>query len=95
MSVYAGPSNERNPLERRPATMTKASTPESGDDARQPQEPIDGPLRRMGEAIRELAAELVRERRRRVVLEREVRQLRSRLEADEAADSRGLPECCA
>lgn len=46
-------------------------------------------LQRLGTAVRELAADLVKERRRRVVLEREVRELRTRLAAYEASGSSG------
>jgi hypothetical protein len=88
MSIYAGPSNKNDPLDRRPPTTTKVSTPGSRDDTTQPKELIDGPMRRMGEAIRELAADLVKERRRRVLLQCEVRELRSRLAVYETADSR-------
>ena len=42
---------------------------------------------RLGTVIRELAADLVEERRRRLVLEREVRELRTRLAAYEASES--------
>jgi hypothetical protein len=42
---------------------------------------------RLGTALRELAAELVEERHRRLVLAREVRELRTRLAAYEASDS--------
>lgn len=43
---------------------------------------------RLGTALRELAAELVEERHRRLVLAREVRELRIRLAAYEASDTR-------
>lgn len=42
---------------------------------------------RLGTVVRELAAELVEERRRRLVLAREVRELRTRLAAYEARES--------
>ena len=43
------------------------------------QEPIDIRRQRLGIAIRQLAADLVQERRRRLRLERELRELRARL----------------
>ena len=42
---------------------------------------------RLGMVVRELAADLVEERRRRLVLEREVRELRTRLAAYETSES--------
>ena len=42
---------------------------------------------RLGTLVRELAADLVEERRRRLVLEREVRELRARLAVYEARES--------
>jgi hypothetical protein len=49
-----------------------------------PEEPIDLRRRRLDLAVRELASDVVEERRRRMVLEREVRELRARLAAYEA-----------
>ena len=60
----------------------------------QPQpEPFDVRRQRLGLAIRELAADLVEERRRRFRLEREVRELRSRLAGYEAAAARRSAKC--
>ena len=42
---------------------------------------------RLGTLVRELAADLVEERRRRLVLQREVRELRTKLAAYEASES--------
>jgi len=51
-----------------------------------PEEPIELRRQRLGVVLRELALDLVEERRRRLVLEREVRELRARLAAYEQAD---------
>jgi hypothetical protein len=42
----------------------------------------------LGFVLRELASDVVEERRRRLILEREVRELRAKLAAYEAADAR-------
>jgi hypothetical protein len=48
----------------------------------------------LGVVLRELASDVVEERRRRLVLEREVRELRARLAAYETTDPRrGQAEC--
>jgi hypothetical protein len=47
---------------------------------------------RLGTIVRELAADLVEERRRRLVLERQVLELRTRLAAYEASESSGRVE---
>jgi hypothetical protein len=47
---------------------------------------------RLGTVVRELAADLVEERRRRLGLEREVRKLLARLAAYEASESSGRAE---
>ena len=51
-----------------------------------PYEPIDVRRERLGRAIQQLAADLAQERRRRFQLERELRDVRSRLAGYEAAD---------
>ena len=53
-----------------------------------PYEPIDVRRERLGRAIQRLAADLAQERRRRFRLERELRDVRSRLAGYEAADPR-------
>ena len=50
------------------------------------EEPFELRRQRLGTVVRELAADLVEERRRRAVLEREVRELRTRLAAYEASE---------
>lgn len=52
-----------------------------------PEESFELRRQRLGTVVRELAADLVQERRRRLVLEREVRELRTRLGACEASES--------
>ena len=54
---------------------------------KQPQEPIELRRQRIGTVLRELARDVAEERRRRRVLEREVRELRARLAAYEGADA--------
>lgn len=56
-------------------------------------EPIDVRRRRLSLAIQDLAADLVEERRRRVLLEREVRDLRARLAVYEATNPKEDHEC--
>ena len=50
-------------------------------------ESFESRRQRLGTVVPELAAELVEERRRRLVLAREVRELRTRLAAYEASES--------
>jgi hypothetical protein len=50
-------------------------------------ESLEWRRQRLGTVVRELAADLVKERRRRLALEREVRELRTRLAAYEASES--------
>jgi hypothetical protein len=50
------------------------------------QESFESRRQRLGIVVHELAADLVAERRRRLVLEREVRELRTRLAAYETSD---------
>lgn len=52
-----------------------------------PEESFELRRQRLVTVVRELAADLVKERRRRLVLQREVRELRTRLEAYEASES--------
>ena len=52
-----------------------------------PEEPFELRRQRLGLVLRELASDVVEERRRRLVLEREVRELRARLAAYEATDA--------
>ena len=52
-----------------------------------PEESVGLRRQRLGTVVRELAADLVEERRRRLTLEREVRELRTRLAAYEASES--------
>jgi len=56
-------------------------------------EPIDLRRERLGLAIQQLAADLVDERRRRVRLERELRELRARLAMYETPTSPSAREC--
>jgi len=65
----------------------------SNDEMQLEHEPIDVRRQRLGVAIRELAADLVEERRRRSRLEREVRELRSRLASYETEDARRSTKC--
>ena len=51
-----------------------------------PEEPIEIRRQRLGVVVRELALDLMEERRRRMVLEREVRELRARLAAYEETE---------
>ena len=53
------------------------------------EQPIDLRRQRLGVVVRELAVDLVEERRRRLVLERELRVLRARLAACEATHEGG------
>ena len=52
-----------------------------------PEEPIELRRQRLGIVLRELASDVMEERRRRLVLEREVRELRARLAAYEVTDA--------
>ena len=52
-----------------------------------PEEPIELRRQRLGVVLRELALDVVEERRRRLALEREVLELRARLAAYEGADA--------
>lgn len=56
-------------------------------------ESIDVRRRRLGLALQDLAADLVEERRRRILLEREVRDLRARLAVYEATKPNEDHEC--
>ena len=49
---------------------------------------------RLGHVLRELASDLVEERRRRLVLEHEVRELRTRIAAYEATDASSSQADC-
>lgn len=57
-------------------------------NTQRPSEPIDVRRKRLGLVIQQLAADLVQERRRRFQLERELRDVRSRLAAYETAERR-------
>lgn len=50
-------------------------------------ESLEWRRQRLGTVVRDLAADLVKERRRRLALEREVLELRTRLAAYEASES--------
>jgi len=56
-------------------------------EVRGPEQPIDLRQQRLGVVVRELAVDLAEERRRRLVLERELRELRARLAAYETFDA--------
>jgi hypothetical protein len=61
---------------------------------RRPEEPTELRRQRLGFVLRELASDVVEERRRRLILEREVRELRAKLAAYEAADARSRLAGC-
>jgi hypothetical protein len=63
-------------------------------EMRRPEESIELRRQRLGVALQELASEVVEERRRRLVLEREVRELRARLAVYEATDAGGSQAGC-
>jgi hypothetical protein len=61
---------------------------------RRPEEPTELRRQRLGFVLRELASDVAEERRRRLVLEREVRELRARLAVYEATDAGGSQAGC-
>jgi hypothetical protein len=63
-------------------------------EMRRPEQPIELRRQRLGVVLQELASEVVEERRRRLVLEREVRELRARLAVYEATDAGGSQAGC-
>jgi hypothetical protein len=63
-------------------------------EMRRPEQPIELRRQRLGVVLQELASEVVDERRRRLVLEREVRELRARLAVYEATDAGGSQAGC-